>query len=174
MSARSLATALAFRAFGWLTLGTIAAALVAAATPTLAASLRAWFAFEPGVRAGGSAQAIGIWTANLRPLGLLLLATLALRERRLRPVLDGIVALALGTNVALVGLALGAYGPPLLPWLAHVPLEWAGLAAGLAAFARARDHTPSLPAVAGAGAVGAGLLALAAVVEVWATPLALP
>jgi hypothetical protein len=161
------------RAFGSLIAVTLSAALVAAATPGLATALRRWFAFEPEPVAA-IAAAFTVWLANMRVLGLVLLAALAARERRLVPALDLAVAVVLGDNVAVVGLALGAYGLALLPWLAHVPLEWAGLAVGLAAYARARDHTPCLPAVAKAGAAGAGVLALAAVVETWATPLALP
>jgi hypothetical protein len=174
MTARRAAPTASARALVWLTGVTLVAALVAVAAPGLAVALRAWFALEPGTSRTGIHQALGIWLANLRVLGLLLLAALAARERRLVPVLDAVVAAVLGVNVVLVGLALGAYGPPLLRWLAHVPLEWAGLAVGLAAYARARDHTPCLLAVAKPAAAGAGLLALAGAVEVWATPLTLP
>jgi hypothetical protein len=174
MIARLPGPTVAMRALAWLTGATLLAALVATASPGLAAALREWLAFKPGSTPTGFDQAIAIWLANLRVLGLLLLAALAARERRLTPALNAVVAVVLGANVVLVGLALGAYGLPLLPWLAHVPLEWAALAVGLAAYARARDHSPCLPAVAKLGAAGAGLLALAASVEVWATPLTLP
>jgi hypothetical protein len=173
MSARLLMPTAPLRAFAWLLGLTLLAALAVGAAGS-AEALQSWFAFEPGPRKAGIGHALNIWLANLRVLGLLLLAALAVQARHLRPVLDAVAVLIIGANVTLVGLALGAYGAPLLPWLAHVPLEWAGLAFGLAAYTRARDHTPCLPAVAQAGAAGAGLLALAAAVEVWATPLALP
>jgi hypothetical protein len=174
MNARVLMPTAPIRALAWLVGLTLLAAVVAAVAPGLGEALRTWFAFKAGTRAAGTVHALGIWLANLRVLGLLVLAALAVRERQLRPALDAVVVLIIGANVALVGLALGAYGLPLLPSLAHVPLEWAGLAVGLAAYARARNHTPCLPDVAKAGVAGAGLLGLAASVEAWATPLALP
>ena len=109
--------------------------------------------------------------ANLRVAGFVLLAALAVCARWPVPLLDALVAVVLGGNVALVGLALGAHGPALAPRLAHVPLEWAGFAVVLAAYLQARRDPSSLPALLRAGGLSAGLLALAAAVEVWATPL---
>ena len=90
------------------------------------------------------------------------------------PLLDALVALGLAVNAGLVGLALGAYGSALLPWLPHVPLEWAALAIGLAAYLRARRLAPRVRDVASAGALAVVPLVLAAAIEAWATPLALP
>lgn len=150
------------------------AALTAATAPGLAGALRDWFDFAPAELPATAGDPLAIWLTNLRVLGLLLLAAFAARERGLVPVLDVLVSLTLGVNVAFVGLALGTYGPPLLPWLAHIPLEWSGLAVGLAAYITAREHTSGLPQIARAAAGAAALLGLAACVESWATPLALP
>jgi hypothetical protein len=152
---------------------TVLAALVAAVVPGVARFLRGWFAFDTGARpsTGGVAR---IALANLRILGFLLLASLATTHRRLVPLLDAVVTLGLVANVGLVGLALGVYGSSLLPWLPHVPFEWAALAIGLAAYLRARRLAPRVRDVARAGALAVVPLVLAAVIEAWATPLALP
>jgi hypothetical protein len=47
---------------------------------------------------------------------------------------DALVAAALIANTAPVGAALAAYGPPLLPYLPQLPLEWAALALGTSAW----------------------------------------
>jgi hypothetical protein len=174
MSARSLAPLAPRRALGGLLSATVLAAAVAAGIPGLAAELRAWFAFEPGTWSVGAGEALAIWLTNLRVLGVLLFAALAAREPHFVPGLDAVVALVLGANAALVGLALGAYGLALLPWLIHLPLEWAGLAVGLAAYLSSRHHTLCLRRLAHAALAGTALLALAAAVETWATPLPLP
>ena len=51
-----------------------------------------------------------------------------------RRIADAILSTALLANVLPVGAALGAYGPPLLPYLPQLPLEWAGLAVGASAW----------------------------------------
>ena len=145
----------------------------AAVVPGARRVLRGWFAFDTGARPSTGGVA-GIALANLRVLGFLLLASLATAQRRLVPLLDALVALGLVVNVGLVGLALGAYGSALLPWLPHVPLEWAVLAIGLAAYLRARRLAPRVRDVASAGALAVVPLVLAAAIEAWATPLALP
>lgn len=52
------------------------------------------------------------------------------RSPRAVRALDAIVALAALANIAPVGVALGAYGPRLLPFIPQLPLEWAALALG--------------------------------------------
>lgn len=47
---------------------------------------------------------------------------------------DVLVVAALIANTAPVGAALAAYGPPLLPYLPQVPIEWAALALGTSAW----------------------------------------
>lgn len=80
----------------------------------------------------------------------------------------------MGANVALVGAALGAHGLALGPWLAHLPLEWTGLAVALGAYLRARGGRPPVAAMARRLGLAALLLAAAAAVETWATPLRWP
>lgn len=87
----------------------------------------------------------------------------------LRTVADIVLALAVAVNAAVVGAALGAYGERM--WravLPHAPLELAAYACALALYLRARDARlaprPALTLAASALA----LLALAALVEVFA------
>jgi hypothetical protein len=150
---------------------TIASAAVVAGLPALGARLRDWYAFAP--RGGDPTRALAIWAANARVVVLILLAAFAMRPR-VRPVLDGLLMIVVGGNVALVGAALGAYGARLVPWLAHLPLEWAGFAAVLGVYTHARAAAPSQRQFAQTAAVAFGLLAVGASVEVWATPLGWP
>ncbi len=94
------------------------------------------------------------------------------RPRRRWPLLVGdvVVAASLAVNVALGGLALGAYGFGLLRYLPQWPLEWGGLARALAGWRRARrgQRDPCELALLAIGA--AILLCLAALLETYAVP----
>ena len=74
----------------------------------------------------------------------------------------------LAVNAVPVGLAVGAYGAHLMPYLAHLPLEWAALALPLAANLTATPPGPRARLL-GAGAFFA-LLAAAAAAETYLTP----
>lgn len=158
------------RAFAGLSALTVLAAVAAACVPELPAALRGWFSFELVPPPATVAHLAAVWVANLRVAGFVLLAALAVCARWPVPLLDALVTVVLGGNVALVGLALGAHGPALAPRLAHVPLEWAGFAVVLATYLKARHDPYCLRALLGAGGLSAGLLALAAAVEVWGMP----
>lgn len=82
---------------------------------------------------------------------------------------DGFVASMLIVNGLRGGLAIGAYGPAIAPFLPHLPLEWCGLACGCAAWVTGRDDVP-WRLCAGAAAC----LAAAALLEVFAVPGAQP
>ncbi len=92
------------------------------------------------------------------------------RRRWLLTVGDVVVGASLAVNVALGGLALGAYGLPLLRYLPQWPLEWGGLALALAGWRRARrgQRDPCELALLAIGA--ATLLCLAALLETYAVP----
>jgi hypothetical protein len=87
---------------------------------------------------------------------LLLGALGAERSRAGRRAADCLVLACVAVNVAPVGAALGAYGRTLLPYVPQLPLEWAALAAGAAAWLKQRRDTVSI-------AEGGVLLALLAV-----------
>jgi hypothetical protein len=61
---------------------------------------------------------------------LLLVTAGARRSRRWTSAAHALVAGSLCANAALVGVALGAYGPALLAYAPQLPLEWLALAAG--------------------------------------------
>jgi uncharacterized membrane protein len=56
------------------------------------------------------------------------------RHRLARKIADAVLAGCILANTVPVGAALGAYGPPLLPYIPQLPLEWAGLALGASAW----------------------------------------
>lgn len=77
----------------------------------------------------------------------------------------------LALNTILVGAALGRYGPPLVPWLPHLPVEWAALAVAASGWLGARSG-----AIAGGRALASrlvlflALLLTAAALETYAVP----
>jgi hypothetical protein len=56
-------------------------------------------------------------------------------------VADSLLAGCLAVNVVPVGVALGAYGPAVLPYIPNLPFEWAALAAGASAWLLQRHGT---------------------------------
>lgn len=56
------------------------------------------------------------------------------RRPRLRTLVTVVLVATLVVNVGQVGLALGSYGPRLVPRLVHLPFEWLALAAGAGAW----------------------------------------
>jgi hypothetical protein len=75
-------------------------------------------------------------------------------------------------NVALGGLALGAYGPRLVPYLPQWPLEWGGLALVLTGWRRARYQRRDLCELLLLSIGAASLICLAALLETYAVPQA--
>lgn len=91
-------------------------------------------------------------------------------SRRWRRVVDATVAATLLSNAALVGVVLGAYGVRLLPFLPHLPLEWAALACGVLPWLAARRGQWRRADVLVPLATSFVLLAVSACVETWLTP----
>lgn len=73
-------------------------------------------------------------------------------------------------NVVIVGVALGAYGHPLLAYIPQVPMEWAALALGASAWLMQRREPLTVREGLAMFAVIAGLLLCAAVIETVAVP----
>jgi hypothetical protein len=151
-------------------LGTLLAAILAI---PVAGQLRGAFGFRLTLAPAGSASmAALIAVNNIRAAAVpLLFAAIKIGSRRwLLMVGDVVVAVSLAVNIALGGLALGAYGPGLLRYLPQWPLEWGGLALALAGWRRARRgrRDPCEVALLALGA--AVLLCLAALLETYAVP----
>ncbi len=158
------------QSYALLWLGTLLA--VAIALP-LAGQLRELFHLRLRLApAGTPGVAVQLASNNVRvaAVPLLFAALRATGLRSLRALCDAGVGASLATNVAIAGLALGAYGPALLRYLPHWPLEWGGLALALTGWRRARCGE-------GGGcelillAIGAAtLLCAAALLETYAVP----
>jgi hypothetical protein len=83
---------------------------------------------------------------------------------------DVIVGGCFAGNVALGGLALGAYGPGLLLDLPHWPIEWAALAVALTGWRRARSGRRDLYELTLLAITCAILLCTAALIETYTVP----
>lgn len=92
------------------------------------------------------------------------------RSRRGRRAADALVVVWLLVNVLPVGAALGGYGPPLIPYIPQLPLEWAALALGVSGWGSQRAHPLTVRAAVSLFAVAAVLLVAAGVVETFAVP----
>lgn len=156
--------------YGLLWLGTLLAAIVAI---PLAGHLRGVFGFRLTLAPAGTAGMAALIAANnVREAAIpLLFAVLRVGRRRWLLIAgDVVVGASVAANVALGGLALGAYGLGLLRYLPQWPLEWGGLALALAAWRRARHGRPD-PFELALLAIGAALLlCLAALLETYAVP----
>jgi len=158
--------------YGLLWAGTLAAAVLAV---PFAGELRGFFGYRLALAPAGSAGMAGLILANNVREAMIpfLFAALKVRPQHWKNVLavgDVVVASTIAANVALAGLALGSYGPGLLRYLPQWPLEWGGLALALTGWrlARAGRREPcELLLLALATAM---LLALAALLETYATP----
>jgi hypothetical protein len=121
---------------------------------------------------GTLGEAESIVLNNLRaivmPFGLILLGFPARRGGR---VTGTIVVLAwLAVNCVPVGIALERWQGRLLPYLPHLPLEWAALACSTCAWLIARDTTGSRRHLIALALATLALLTSAACLETCATP----
>jgi hypothetical protein len=158
--------------YGLLWLGTLLAAVLAI---PIAGQLRGVFGLRMTLAPTGTASMaalIAVNNARAAAVPLLFAAVKIGTRRWLSIVGDVVVGASLAVNVALGGLALGAYGIGLLRYLPQWPLEWGGLALAFAGWRRARrgQRDPCELALLAIGA--AMLLCLAALLETYAVPQA--
>lgn len=92
------------------------------------------------------------------------------RSRRGRRVGDALVAVWLTVNVLGVGAAIGLYGPPLIPYIPQLPLEWAALAIGAGGWLSQRAHPLTVRGAVSLFAMAVVLLLAAGVIETFAVP----
>lgn len=158
-------------ATGALWVMTLVPAALVVAVPGAPAAVRDVLAFrlEEGQRSGVH-EAVTYLTTNARVVAVILVCAWARSRTCAGPLLDVVVAAIIGANVGLVGIALGAYGFSAVPWLVHLPVEWAALGVASAAYAAGRAHSLSTAEIAGPAGAAALLLAAAAMMEAWATP----
>jgi hypothetical protein len=171
---------------------TVAAGLTAAALSiavvvhvACAAETRKLLAFPfAGVPARPS-SALAIFANNARLVGAVFAAVLVAQApwltgragargpiaTMLLAAVDTLLLLEVAFNTALVGAALGAYGDRMAAAvLPHGPIEVAAYALALALYLRARRTPVALRHLAAVAAICIAALALAAVLETFATP----
>lgn len=152
----------------WAFTAACAAPIAAVPGAAHAARRRLDFAFAP--TDGTPTEALALLQANGRVLLAVTVAAWAAgRAGVLRPILDLSVLLIAVVNVAIVGVAIGAYGPRSLAWLPHLPLEWGAFACALATYTHRRSSPGRLTALAVPIGAWATLLVLAALVESYLT-----
>ena len=119
---------------------TLAVTALVAAAPGAAELVRGAFAFRLDAgRPGTWGEAAGYFATNLRVVAAIHLAAWTrARSGPLGPLIDVVVGSTVTINAAVVGAALGAYGVRALPWLVHLPLEWAALGVAVSAYAAGR------------------------------------
>lgn len=153
----------------WIT--TFAVAVLTATVPGAPAALRDAFGFRLADHRGVSlADAATYFTTNLRVTTSILVAAWVRPRCPAAALLDLTVAVMLAANVALVGAVLGAYGVAALPWLIHVPVEWAAVGVAVGGYAAARRRGIGLVGLAYSFFLAVVLLAAAASIETWWTP----
>jgi hypothetical protein len=167
------------RLLALLLFGPLAAGLLIGLSPALDADARRLvpLALTPGHPT--LSQAAAILAANLRVVALPLLGAVALNASRAKPgraidvraLLDAFLGFGAVANALLLALSLGGYGlGRLVPWLLHLPVEFAALALALATYLAARRQPLSAAHLAAGAGLSGALLALAAVLETYGTP----
>lgn len=155
---------------GLLSVVTAASAAIVATVPGLAPCVRTWLPRHDPRLAHNALQAASIAARNAALAGGVLIVVIGISRLGERTVGDVVVAAFALRQTTVVGAAIGAYGPDLLPYLPHLPIEWAGVAVPVGAWLRARALPLSTRQVAGLGVAIAALLTVAAVVETFCTP----
>jgi Stage II sporulation protein M len=118
-----------------------------------------------------------VFTTNLRVLALpfLLIAVGCHINRITRLAGDMSVAAVLAINAFRIGVAIGRWRTVLVPYLPHLPLEYAAVAVAASAWIKFRQHGISHPSLSTREAIvelvaATALLLAAAAVEVLLTP----
>ena len=121
---------------------------------------------------GGRDVFTAVVATNGRLIGVLVLgALLVARVPEWRPPLDVVIAALLAVNAFAVGAAVGAGGLDVTRTLAHLPLEWAALAAGATVYGAARSGDLRARAGLRWAGVSVAFVVLSAGVEAWAPVL---
>lgn len=116
--------------------------------------------------------ALATWAHNMRIAGwpLLAIALRMHRQRWRRQLGDVFFAASLAANSVLVGAAIAAGGRELLPYLPHLPFEWAAMALSATGWLIASRTPMPQRQLAALAIVFAVLLGVAAVLETYCVP----
>ena len=150
----------------------VTSAVGTALVPALRDGVQSWLALRLEPHAADGGYLVGIVVHNLRAAGwpLLVAARAARWPSRGRFIAATLVTTAATVNVVPVGAALGAYGAAVIPYLTHLPLEWAALSIPLGACLAARHQQPSVRQLALAAGAFCVLVLTAGLAETYLTP----
>lgn len=152
---------------------TLTAAIAALTLPGLAETVRDGLRLSLSAHAVNPADVLSIFARNALTFAIAPALAQILRPWRGGLWLSGgsaFLALVLIPNTLIVGLAAGAYGGRLLPFLPHLPLEWAALAWSAATWSLSYTRRLSGRTLFGLFLVNCPIILIAAIVEVYATP----
>jgi hypothetical protein len=169
------------RACGIVWAGTALAALGVWTIPGVHHATANWLLSDGPSPQGGPppslGEVLGLFWHNLAVCTVpLLLAAGGLGRGRLKRLVDVGIGLDVAAQAGIVGATIGAYGWRMVEFLPHLPFEWLGLAAGLAAWLEARDdhgeplRRARLLSLAGHTSVLLISLVIAGFLETYATP----
>lgn len=152
---------------------TLTAALAALTLPGLAETVRGGLRLSLSAHAVNPADVLSIFARNALTFAIAPALAHILRPWRGGLWLTGgsaFLALVLVPNTLIVGLAAGAYGGRLVPFLPHLALEWAALAWSAATWSLSCTRELSGWTLFGLFLVNCPIILIAALVEVYATP----
>lgn len=145
--------------------------VIVALVPGARPAVRALLAFALTPYPGTPQELVDIATTNTRVvLGIALAAWAPSRAPALRTPADLLVLTIVVANTAFVGSAVGAYAAEAIPWLVHLPVEWAALAIVVGLYATARRRHVSLTAWTAATTAALALVVAGALAETFLTP----
>ena len=154
---------------------TVAVAVAVAVLPGVASDGRALLGLHLSAAVNpvpslGRVAAIAVHNVQVAGWPLLLPLLGVSQRRSVRLLADALVVGSLLVNAGLVGIALGGYQARLLAFVPQLPIEWAGLAIGPAAWCDARREPLQHRHLLASAAAMAVLLIAAAIVETWCVP----
>jgi hypothetical protein len=135
----------------------------------VADSARPWLELELSAPSGGVGAALEIFVANARLAAAVLVGAIAVSSfPGLRGCLDVVCGALAMVNVAVLGVAFGVYGLPLVSRVAmHTALELAAFSLTAGSYLAARDQQLAVAALLLATAIAGVLLVTAAVAETY-------
>ncbi|MDO8184647.1 hypothetical protein Q5424_04780 [Conexibacter sp. JD483] len=161
--------------FALLSAATVGSAFAFAIVPPLGAAAELWIGdrlqlYPHAVPTVEAAVATLVYNVRVAIWPLVLVALGCHRDRDLRVLGNALVSGFLLVNAALVGAAGAVGGVDLLPYLIHLPVEWAALALVSTAWFHASATGPTRNQAVELVVGFLLLLAGAAVLETWAVP----
>ena len=121
---------------------------------------------------GSTGDALSILANNLRVLAVpFLLWVLRFQASRPGRLIGDLATLAVAAlSSVTIGIALGAWGSRLIPYIPNLPAEWAALIVAVASWLLVKDQPVTARQMLALAFTVTALLCAAAALETWATP----